>query len=735
MIPIYRSPRAFGLGVVLLAPFATLQTAEAAPPSEPSEDSGVSELESEVESEADEAQDQDVRTIVVTAQRYEQEIGEAPQSMNLVDSRKLARDLPGTPAEALRDQPGVYVQKTSHIGGAPIIRGLMGYHVLLMVDGVRLNNIGAFSGPNNFLQTIDVELADRIEVVRGPGSVQYGSDALGGVINVITRAPVEWQGKGQHRIGGRLRATFGSVDMQRRLRAQAYYGGQRLRIGVGTTLQEVDDLRGGGGIGLQRPSGWKERNFDARVDVRPAWRHELSISYTNLYQHDVRRFDSWLTANANIGEQRRGLARVSYQIRDLAPGLSSVFVQAYMHDQSSHDLRVQSQQTRDSRFLTPGGDVQFQSPIGEMLLLTYGLHYHHDAGSARTVSQDGALTRPYPKTQWDNAAAFLQLAITPHRVLTLIVSGRYDLYHLHTNPDADSTPEGLEVEDLRVDKLYNTGAGSLALMGHVTKWLDLVGNVGNGFRAPSVSDTLSLGPFTNGYNVPSPDLRPEQVISFDLGPRIDHEYVGFTAAYFHTLMVDAIQSSPGTFNGSTYLDVNGNGAYDDLEDVYVQRNVGRARLQGVEVAVEARLPPQWVLYGNFTYMHSRNLTDDQPLSFRMPTNGYVALRWQQDLQQRFYVELGARFVARTPASQIPADRLERDPGYRVNPQDPDSPLLGGDGSIPGYWLLGARAGARINPFLSATLTANNLLNVEYRDKDSRISGPGLGVVASLTAEY
>ncbi|MFV8753016.1 TonB-dependent receptor plug domain-containing protein [Nannocystaceae bacterium ST9] len=676
-----------------------------------------------------------MREIVVTAQRYEQDIGEVPQSMNVIDSRKLARDIPRTPAEALRDQPGIFVQKTSHIGGAPIIRGLMGNRVLLMVDGIRLNNIGAFSGPNNFLQMIDVENAERIEVVRGPGSVQYGSDALGGVVNVVTRAPVEWQAKGHYRLGGTLRGTFGSVDMQRRLRAQAYFGAQRFRIGVGTTLQEVDDLRGGGDIGLQHPSGWKERNFDARVDVRPVWRHELSASYTNLYQHDIQRYDSWLSANANVGQQQRSLARLSYRIHDPAPGLSSVFMQAYMHDQSTHELRIESQQTRDTRFLTPGADLQFQSPIRDVVLFTYGLHYHHDIGRAETRQQDGTLTRQFPKTQWDNGAAFLQIRITPHRAITAIVSGRYDLYHLSTKPDAASTPEGLAVDELQVDKLYNAGAGSLGLIGRVTEWLDLVGNLGNGFRAPSVSDSLSLGPFTNGYNVPSPNLRPEQVVSFDLGPRIDHQYVGFSAAYFHTWLIDAIQSEPGSFNGSTYIDINQNGMRDDKEDVYVSRNIGRGRLQGVEVAFEARLPPQWVFYGNFTYMHARNLTDDQPLAFQMPTNGYLAIRWQNDPSQRFYVEAGARFVARTPASQIPADRLERDPAYRVDPQDPDSPLLGGDGSVPGYWLLGANAGARINPFLSARLTASNLLNVEYRDKDSRINGPGMSVVASLTAEY
>ena len=674
------------------------------------------------------------REIVVTAQRYEQDVFAVPQNVNVVEERKLARDLARTPAEALRDQPGIYIQKTSHIGGAPIIRGLMGNRVLLMVDGIRLNNVGAFSGPNNFLQTIDIEATERIEVVRGPGSVQYGSDALGGVVNVITRAPVEWQAKGAHRVGGLLRTTFSSVDMQRRMRAQAFYGGQRLRIGLGTTLQEVDDLRGGGSIGVQHPSGWKERNFDVRVDVRPAHRHELTAAFTNLNQHDIQRFDTWLGNNAGVGAQRRSLARLGYRATDLAPGLASVFVQAYLHNQAQDQRFLNRPEVQNSRFLTPGADLQLQSPIRQLVLFTYGLHYHHDSGTTANV-REGALTRQFPRTSWHNGAAFLQMKVTPHRTLTLIASGRYDLYRMTTRPDASSTPEGLEPAALRIDRSYHAGAGSLGAIGHVTRWLNLVANVGNGFRAPSVSDSLSLGPFTSGYRVPSPDVRPEKVLSFDMGPRIRHKYVGFSAAYFHTQLFDAIQSEPGSFNGSTYIDANGNGARDDKEDVFVNRNIGRARLQGVELAAEARLPPQWVLYGSFTHMRARNLSDDEPLEFQMPTNGFVAARWQSDESQRFYFELGARFVARTPASQVPASRLERDPAYRVDPQDPDSPLLGGDGSVPGYWLLAASAGARFNDYVSARLNANNLLNVEYRDKDSRINGPGLGVIGSIALQY
>jgi outer membrane receptor protein involved in Fe transport len=679
--------------------------------------------------------DHSIKVMVTTAQRYETDAFNTPQSVNVVDSRKLARDIPRTPAEALRDQPGIWVQKTSHIGGAPIIRGLVGNRVLLMVDGIRLNNVGAYAGANNFLQTIDVETVERMEVVRGPGSVNYGSDALGGVVNVITRAPVDWQARGKHRWGGLAKATLGSVDLQRRLRLEAYYGGQRFRVRVGGTLQQVSDLRGGGTIGVQTPSGWKEGNFDVRADFRPAHRHELSAAYWQLGQSNIQRYDTWLGANASVGAAHRRLARLNYTWTDPAPGISSLYAQVYLHDQGTQTRYIARPDVQTQSFLTPGADLQLQSPAARgHLLFTYGLHYHHDRGRSVTDSA-GKITNSFPITGWGNAAGFLQARVDPVKYLSFTLAGRYDFYHMVTEPSAASTPAGLDVDDLRVNRNYNAGSGSLGVIGRATEWLNLVANLASGYRAPSVSDSLSLGPFTLGYRVPTPGLVPEKALNFDIGPRINHKNISFTAAYFHTWLRDLIDYEPGTFNGMSYIDANANGMQDDKEEVFVNKNVGRSRIQGVELALEARLLPHWVLMGNFTYVDGRNISAKQPLEYGMPTYGFLALRWQDSPDQRFYVEANTRVVASFAASRVPPSRIERDPSFKVDPQDPNSPLLSGDGTTPGYWLLGLAAGARITEYVETRLTAGNLLNVEYRDKDSRIAGPGLSVVGSLAVRY
>ena len=128
-------------------------------------------------------------TILVTATRSKSSIAKTPFSVSVLDSSKLKQSLLRTVPESLIGLAGVFVQKTNHGGGSPIVRGLTGNQNLLLIDGYRLNNAIFRYGPNQYLTLLDPDLVERIEVVKGTGSVQFGSDAMGGVINVITRQP------------------------------------------------------------------------------------------------------------------------------------------------------------------------------------------------------------------------------------------------------------------------------------------------------------------------------------------------------------------------------------------------------------------------------------------------------------------------------------------------------------------------------------------------------------------
>ncbi len=128
--------------------------------------------------------------IIVTATASERSAHDVPYTVEVFSAtelrqRRLARTLP----EALAEVPGVMLQKTAHGQGSPYVRGFTGFRNLFLIDGVRLNNSVFRDGPNQYWATVDPLGLERLEVVKGPVSSLYGSDAVGGTVNAITLAP------------------------------------------------------------------------------------------------------------------------------------------------------------------------------------------------------------------------------------------------------------------------------------------------------------------------------------------------------------------------------------------------------------------------------------------------------------------------------------------------------------------------------------------------------------------
>ena len=128
---------------------------------------------------------EDLGESVVVGSRNDVDLLVTPRSVSVIGEQRLYQQR--TVPEALGDLPGVLVQKTTHGHGSPFIRGFTGRQNLLMVDGIRINNSTYRSGPIQYWNTLDSKAIERMELMRGPGSVLHGSDALGGALNVISR--------------------------------------------------------------------------------------------------------------------------------------------------------------------------------------------------------------------------------------------------------------------------------------------------------------------------------------------------------------------------------------------------------------------------------------------------------------------------------------------------------------------------------------------------------------------
>ncbi len=225
----------------------------------------------------------------VTAARHDQRLIDSPRQIVVVTAEEIRRRNYRNTPDALSDIVGVFVQETNDGAGSPIIRGLVGNQILILVDGIRLNNGAYRLGPNQFLNTIDLNQIERIEVVRGAGSVLYGSDALGGVVQIITRAAGRKPGTGA--VGARWFSRLSSADTGAIGRVEVSSQTGPLGFVGGLTLKRFGERRGGMDTGAQGLTGYDEWDGDAKAAFQLAVNQELIIAAQRVTQRHVQRSD------------------------------------------------------------------------------------------------------------------------------------------------------------------------------------------------------------------------------------------------------------------------------------------------------------------------------------------------------------------------------------------------------------------------------------------------------------
>ncbi len=662
-----------------------------------------------------------MKEIVVTATRTPEEVAKAPAAVNVVTAKELQERQPRTTAEALREETGITVQKTNHNGGAPIIRGMMGNQILVMVDGIRLNNAIYRFGPNQYLNTVDPDQLSRIEVIRGPGSVYYGSDAIGGVVNIITRDP-KLSGEGL-RVAGLQRGQWASTDQEALSRTEVCLSGTRAALALGGTYKDVGNFVAGRGFRGRDsssqvfPSSWYERDFDVKLLTVPMSRHRLVLAAQSMSEHDV---EFYHTPDRVDPFQDRTLAYVKWAWDRPVSFLSQVELRVSHQDQKEKWTRKTSRSSNyivygsENEVKTPGGGLQAQTLPWKTVDFTFGLEAYRDQVTSTgfrdsTVRSSGITTHQtvrgdYGTATMDYGGGFLLGHVKPLNRLELFSGIRYDRVQLTSPPDPLVVPF-----EFKQTSSALTGGGGLRL----NLWgpLYAVSNAATAFRAPNTDDVLRFGPVESTlYEVPNANLTPEKSTTVDYGLRWDHPRLAAGLTFYNTYVRDLIARANGTYNSDTLY---------SGRRVQQRQNVGRARIDGVEAEGEFRVRENIHLRGGACYTYGQDLTNSQPLRRIPPSSGFFACRYTAP-EDRVWGEAVVR-AARGQWRYAPGDRSDRD----MQP-------VKGRYVTPGYTVVNLRFGAKLTNYLESTLGIENATNRNYWEHASRVPSSGTSVSLSLT---
>lgn len=654
---------------------------------------GVAHAQSAAKQSADTTQSNQIRELLVTARRFPADRFDTPEAIRPVDQKAIRFYQPRTSPEALMNVPGVFVQKTNHGGGSPFLRGLTGNQVLMLVDGVRLNNATFRYGPNQYFNTIDIFNTARMEVLYGSGSVQYGSDALGGVIQVLT-PELMYADKIEYH--ARAAAKVMTQGMEQSGRAEIGLSGKKAAFRGGFTYRNFGDLIGGDTTGRQAPSGYDEYAFDLKTVLAAGKHLNITLMHQGFAQNHVPVYHKIQLENFNLNEFQPQTRALSYaKIEGKSHHAWAEQFSLTLSRQASEEGRLSrkngsaTRREENDRVASIGAVALLGSRFSRIWSANSGIEVYHDrvTSSRQDVDETTQVTVQkrglYPDGSTMSSAAVFSLHEFNFNSLKINAGARYNTYNIQVKDEtlgAVSLQPGAFVWNAAIQ--YRWTAGFTSFLSYNST-----------FRAPNIDDLGTLGIVDFRYEVPNYDLKPESGHNVQLGVKWRSKGFEMETYLFRNELrniINRIKVPDQVIQGYA---------------VYQKENAEKAYIHGAESSFNWRFLPSLELGGHIAYAFGRNMSRFEPVRRIPPLNG------------RLYLQYTAPFGARFQAEYLGAGKQ-----YFLAQGDRDDNRIP-KGGTPAWNILNFFAGYKWKS-LAFQAGVHNLLNADYRLHGSGVNGPG-----------
>ncbi len=702
---------------------------------------------------------------VISAIRWRQTTREVPARIARITAREIALQNPQTAADLLGLSGEVFIQKSQQGGGSPMLRGFATNRVLLVVDGVRMNTAIFRSGNVQNVISLDPFAIASTEVLFGPGSVAYGSDAIGGVMYFQTLEPaLAEKGEGVQ-VNGQAAGRTASANGERTAHFHVGVGGQKWAFLSSASFFHFGDLRmGTRGPArnyvrpfyvqridgrdvvvtnedslVQRPAGYEQINLMQKVRFRPSqhWDLQYGLHYSTTTAYS--RYDRLLRVRNN-GLPRSAEWNYGPQVWNMHQ-ISAVHTRSkVLFDEAA--LRLAYQFFEESRI-----DRDFNNPIRRIRLekvhaysanldLTkrwrerHALYYGAEAvfntvrseGTDQNISSGAAMPGParYPQAEWASWAAFVNYEYRPSAAWLLQASARYNLYRLYARFDTTFYPFPFTTAALKQGAL--TGAlGAVFMLSD--RWT-LSTRLATGFRSPNVDDMGKLFDSQPGaVLVPNANLRAEYAYSAEVAvARQIGQRVRFQLNGYYTLLDDALLRRPFSLNGEDSILYAG-----ELSRVFAIQNAAKATVYGVQADLEVRLPAGFGFASTFNYQKGEEELDDgskAPLRHAAPWFGISHLTFRTGPLD---LDFALMYNGEVPFNAMPPEEIGKTYQYAVDDE--------GNPYAPGWYTLNFKAMYRLSAQWNISAGIENLTDQRYRPYSSGLVAPGRNVILALRANF
>lgn len=701
---------------------------------------------------------------VVSANRTAEKRKDVAQKIQVVRASEIQFQQQTSMADVLANSGSIFVQKSQLGGGSPIIRGFETNKVLLVVDGIRMNNAIYRGGHLQNCLTLDQANMDRVEIVFGPGSVMYGSDAIGGVMSFQTKKPL-FSSSDQLLVRSSAYMRGFSAGAGYAANAQVNIGSKRFASLTSISYAAYGDLRQGnnrseaiGNLGyrpwyvaqfngadsmvvnadssLQVGSGYKQYDVLQKFSFvqKPGVMHYLNVQLSNsgnidrydrltLMSGSKPRFAEWY-----YGPQFRLLAAYTLELNNATKFYDNArVILAYQAIEESRIDRRFQKASRNHRIeqldiFTLNADFMKKKGAHE---LRYGAEAYLNQVKSTAFAEDiytgvqTAIDTRYPDGGSSMQGAALYVSHTFEISEKLILNDGIRLSQVGLQAQfVDQTFFPFPFNQIQQNHLALNG--NLGLIYMPVPKLRLTLNGSTAFRAPNVDDLTKVFESVPGsVVVPNPNLKAEYAYNAEFG--LQYQFMKksmFGVNLYQTYLTNALTVQNGTFNGADSVLYDG-----QMSQVLTTTNAGNAYVRGFEAFLQAQLTPRLQLAGSYNYTLGRIITDTvpYPLDHIAPSFGKVSVRYTT-LHNKLKLE---GFAMYSGWKYLKDYNLVGEDNFAYATPD----------GMPSWYTLNFRANYNINNQLSVQVACENITDQNYRMFASNISAPGRNFILTLRGNF
>lgn len=703
--------------------------------------------------------------VIVSATRYSQPKSTTPMKVTAISAKDIEFSNPQTAADLLGNSGEIFIQKSQQGGGSPMIRGFATNRLLITVDGIRMNTAIFRSGNLQNVISIDPLNVARTEVLFGPNSVIYGSDAIGGVMSFITQKPLlSVTGTKQPNVSGNAIARYGSASSEFTGHFDVNLGWKKVAVLMAYTRNLFGDLRMGtnGPSEYQRPwfvetrnnidyvvenndpnvqmsSGYAQDNAMGKVfyQLNSLWDFTYAFHFSATSDYD--RYDrlietrnseprsavweygpqTWLMNNLEVHNIANNDLFDEFTVR--------MAQQQFGESRIDRNFQDSTRRERAEDVLALSLNADFVKSIGHKSTFFYGGEFvYNDVNSTGFqtnifTNETGKTSARYPLSQWYSYAIYVTNQFRLSEKWLIHAGLRYNYFVL----DADFSNNAelnLPIETSRNENDALTGSFGVEYNSE-SNWTFST-NVSTGFRSPNVDDIGKIFDSEPGrVVVPNPDLKPEYAYNVEVDvAKVFLNTFKVDVAVFYTYLQNAMVRRNGMVNGQDSIIYDGT-----LSQVQSVQNANEAYVYGTEVGLEIDLPAGFTISSHYNFQRGFEIEEgkeDIPLRHAAPQFGISKLIYTH---KKLVVQADAVYSGEMQFDELPPSEQEKTHLYAIDAH--------GNPYSPAWYTLNLRAEYRLNKNLGFTFAVENITDQRYRPYSSGLAGAGRNFVAAIKASF